>query len=50
MFDGEEFERLRSLVFKETELVFQGCQRNFSLKLKAGLGELNSRDPLNGML
>ena len=50
MFEGEEFERLPSLVVKETEQVFQGCQRNFSLKQKAGLGELNSRDLLKGLL
>ena len=47
MLEGEEFGRLRSLVVKETEQV---CQGNFSLKLKAGLGELNSRDLVKGLL
>ena len=50
MIEGEEFGKLQSLVVKETEQVCQGCQGNVSLKLKAGLGELNSRDLVKGLL
>ena len=43
----EDFGRLPSFVVKESEQV---CQGNVSLTLKAGLGELNSRDLLKGLL